>query len=507
MTRACFVLMTTLPFCLTSCNSVSLGGSDDDGGGPPEAGSTPTGGTSGVGGSGGNGGTVSFDAPVQGGQGGGGTGGTALCSPRNFDVDCAFGVATYTCVARASGSEWTYSCPDAPTDGGTIFSTQHPYVSTGAACIDYPVSGYRVFPYAPSLRANRTWPACTLNCTTITPSYGPTGLPPLDQALPAGPCDDEGATCDGPTMTGWCPPCADVGGPGNGYTCICHGHNWQCAVTSPGMNQCGGPTCLDPSRIAPNGPTCGTTTWTDKQVCQCGVCRDLCDSDDQCSSGRCKLNQVCRPSSDTCAGIEECPAPCRGLCEPTTLDGGSTDSSSATGCDLAAAAQAVSAAGMTTVGEAQTVNVDLPSSLSSSADWGVKDVECRAGGYDLSVVAGKSVCLASFAITDLCQQQSTNAWVVMSEGTVRCIYKAVRPDSPMTPGVYSVHDSACSTPDGGSASCPGPNPAARTCRTTASECIPSSCTCGAAGSSASTWGCTADCRALPLCALDGGTAG
>jgi hypothetical protein len=162
---------------------------------------------------------------------------------------------------------------------------------------------------------------------------------------------------------------------------------------------------------------------------------------------------------------------------------------------------------MITVGEAQTVNVDLPSSLSSSANWGVKDIECRAGGYDLSVVAGKSVCLASFAITDLCQQQPTNAWVVMSEGTVRCIYKAVRPDSPMTPGVYSVHDSVCSAPDGGIASCPGPNPAARTCRTTASECIPSSCTCGAAGSSASTWGCTTDCRAFPLCALDGGTPG
>jgi hypothetical protein len=198
-------------------------------------------------------------------------------------------------------------------------TTQHPYVSTGAACLDYPATGYRVFPYDPSVRGDRTWPVCTLNCTTVTHVFGPVGNPPLDQALPAGACEDEGATCDSPVMTGWCSPCANVGGPGSGYTCVCRGHSWHCVVTFPGGNICGPPTCIDPSQTGNmETDTCHnhTTTWSDSQVCACGVCKDLCDSNADCSSGRCNLNQVCQPSSALCPGPDECPAPCRGLCEP-----------------------------------------------------------------------------------------------------------------------------------------------------------------------------------------------
>ncbi len=193
-------------------------------------------------------------------------------------------------------------------------------------------------------------------------------------------------------------------------------------------------------------------------------------------------------------------------CPDAPSDGGSAlsvDAAVALGCDPAKAAQAVSAAGLTISGEAQTMSVDLPSSLSASANWGVKESACRAGGYDLSAVAGESVCLVSFASTELCQDVPTDAWVVMSDDIVRCIYLAVRPGSPMTPGVYSVHDSTCSTADAAVPSCPGSNPAARTCRTTSEECIPSSCSCGASG----TWSCTTDCLALPLCSDAGTDAG
>jgi hypothetical protein len=491
-----------LPLCLTSCEPVSLGGSGNDAGSPPAGGSTSTGGSPGVGGSSGSGGSGPADAPVLGGPDSGGTGDSGTCPPRTFEADCAFGVASYTCVASGGGWEWTYTCPDAPDAG-----LQHPYASTGAACINYPVSGYRVFPYDPSIRGGRGWPSCTLNCATVRPSYGISDWP-LDQALPAGACDDEGATCEY-ALNGWCPPCAEVGGPGNGYTCVCRGHNWHCAVTSQGMNQCGGPTCLDPSLMFPTRASCATTTWTATQVCTCDVCGDLCDSEAQCPSGRCKPNQVCRPSSDKCQGPDECPATCRGLCEPEadggSVDGGPakpTDAAGPTGCDVAKAAQAVSSAGLVTVSVGQTLDVSLPSDLASSANWGVKEVECREGGYDLSAVAGKTVCLVSFATTTVCQDQPTDAWVVMSDGIVRCIYQAVRPGSDSAPGVYSVHDSLCSAPDAGVPACPGTNPAARTCRNTTSECIPSSCTCGSNG----TWGCTEDCRLLPLCNADGGTA-
>ena len=54
------------------------------------------------------------------------------------------------------------------------------------------------------------------------------------------------------------------------------------------------------------------------------------------------------------------------------------------------------------------------------------------------------------------------------------------------------------TPD--AATCSGANPAAQTCRKTANDCVPSSCSCAADGSLR----CTADCRTnLPLCP-DGG---
>jgi hypothetical protein len=504
MKRTPFLLIAFLSLVLPSCNSVSLGGSEADGGTKPGDGSTSPAG------SGGHGGTGGIDAPL-GGQGGGGTTGTGTCGPRDYDADCVGGATIYTCVQRGGKWVWDYRCPEfvdgGPGDVQTQTSAQHPYVSTGAACIDYPTPGYRSFPEDPSIQETNngeSWPRCTRNCKTPMPVSGAYLEAPLDQALPAGPCDDEGATC-GMGANAWCGPCANVAGPYNGYTCMCRGHNWHCAV-SPirGMNMCGQPTCIDPSFGIPPNSFCSKTTWTDTQVCACGVCRDLCDSDAQCPSGHCKLNQVCG-SSQSCQGSGECLVPCRGLCEPTP-DGGTADKPNpvdagpAPGCDVSKAAQALSAAGITTVGEAQTLNEDLPASLSAGANWGVKNIACSEGGYDLSPVAGKTVCLVSYDSTSLCQQLAAKAWVVMSEGTVRCIYQSAA----LNPGVYSVHDASCTSPDAGTSSCPGSNPAQRTCRSFANECIPTSCTCGGEGSP-DTWRCTTDCRTLSLCA-DGGAA-
>lgn len=70
------------------------------------------------------------------------------------------------------------------------------------------------------------------------------------------------------------------------------------------------------------------------------------------------------------------------------------------------------------------------------------------------------------------------------------------PDVPADLAPDTVPDA---TPD--TVACGGANPAARTCRKNANDCIPSICECAANGS----WGCTADCRtSLPLCA-DGGS--
>jgi hypothetical protein len=210
---------------------------------------------------------------------------------------------------------------DAPQDSpGQV--AQHPYVSNGASCINYPSTGYRGFPLDPSIQTGQggqSWPTCTLNCNVIMATAGD-GQEPLDQALPDGPCDDEGASCNSPLMAGWCGPCANTGGPGNGYTCTCRAQRWQCALASQGANMCDPPSCLTDSWANPQ-IGCYQATWSTTQVCTCGKCKDLCSSDGDCQSGHCNLNQVCR-FPDSCKGSADCRAPCTGLCEPAASDGG-----------------------------------------------------------------------------------------------------------------------------------------------------------------------------------------
>jgi hypothetical protein len=220
---------------------------------------------------------------------------------------------------------------DAPT-AADVPSGQHPYLGTGASCVDYPDVGYRVFPLASksSMGGDTSWPICPLNCQQIVATAGAGGAP-LDQALPAGPCDDEGATCNSPLMAGWSPPCANAGGPGNGYTCVCRSNQWHCANVSQGMNVGDPPRCISPNS---SGTSSCQPTWSATQVCACGVCRDLCSSNAECISGQCIPNQVCRAPS-TCPGPDECAASCTGLCAPATA------SKLETGVDRAALVAAV----------------------------------------------------------------------------------------------------------------------------------------------------------------------
>ena len=233
------------------------------------------------------------------------------CASLGEKVDCTTGKGTgcdteeqqmTTCLQIDGGL-------DAPTP-----ASQHPYTGS-SACIDTPITSYRVFPFDPSAAGSGGWPICPLNCNVVLATAG-AGQAPLDQALPDGPCDDEGATCGSPLMAGWCGPCTNTGGPGNGYTCTCRAKKWQCALVSQGMNICDPPKCLDPSLTMPYPQSCSQITWSATQVCGCGTCRDLCSSDADCRSGRCNLTQVCR-STGSCSGPDDCPASCTGLCEPS----------------------------------------------------------------------------------------------------------------------------------------------------------------------------------------------
>jgi len=186
-------------------------------------------------------------------------------------------------------------------------SNEHPYDSGGVKCIDYPDAGYRVFPTAPA--DNAVFPQCTPSCHPQLAAAG-AGDAPLDQDLPSGPCNDEGATCDSGLTAGWCPPCAGIGGPGNGYRCRCANKNWQCALIWQGGSICGPAFCLGVDA------GCLSEQWTKMgtKLCVCGVCRNSCTSDADCASGVCLVNQVCLPP-DSCPGPAECPANCTGLCQ------------------------------------------------------------------------------------------------------------------------------------------------------------------------------------------------
>ena len=84
----------------------------------------------------------------------------------------------------------------------------------------------------------------------------------------------------------------------------------------------------------------------------------------------------------------------------------------------------------------------LPATL-TDAQWSVKSEACSQGGYDLSPVAGMTVCLVSQEITGMCQGNPAKVYVLMSNGAVQCIYKALCPGSRIAPGVYSVVDPLC----------------------------------------------------------------
>jgi len=127
----------------------------------------------------------------------------------------------------------------------------------------------------------------------------------------------------------------------------------------------------------------------------------------------------------------------------TTAGGnGGGGQSSVQGCDLGAAAQAITDLGIVVQGSPDTLNETLPAAL-TDANWGVKSQACQDGGYDISALASTTVCLVGQDMTQLCDGDAARVWVVMRDGAVECVYKAVGPASSITPGVYSVNSTSC----------------------------------------------------------------
>lgn len=79
----------------------------------------------------------------------------------------------------------------------------------------------------------------------------------------------------------------------------------------------------------------------------------------------------------------------------------------------------------------------LPTDLMSTASWGTKIGPCRAGGYDLGAAAGHTVRMLRYAIDDRVRGERLYAWAILDGDDVVCVFRSVREDSEMAPGVFA----------------------------------------------------------------------
>lgn len=100
-----------------------------------------------------------------------------------------------------------------------------------------------------------------------------------------------------------------------------------------------------------------------------------------------------------------------------------------------------------TTGPETISSATLPSPI-GGANWGLKQGLCEQGGYDLTPYAGKMVTLTQYPTDAVYAQvnrgatstEPLNVWIVQSDGSIACIYLAVRQGSLLIPGVFSVND-------------------------------------------------------------------
>lgn len=78
----------------------------------------------------------------------------------------------------------------------------------------------------------------------------------------------------------------------------------------------------------------------------------------------------------------------------------------------------------------------MPADLMATSSWGTKIGPCRAGGYDLTVAAGRPVRLLRYAIDERIQGEPLYVFAVMDGETVACVFRSVREGSETAPGVY-----------------------------------------------------------------------
>ena len=116
------------------------------------------------------------------------------------------------------------------------------------------------------------------------------------------------------------------------------------------------------------------------------------------------------------------------------------------------------------------LSATLPAVLATDANWGSRVTVCQQAGYDITALAGKTVCLLGQDMAQMCQGIPATAWVVMNNGVVACVYKTVRPGFDTAPGVYAANAANCTPPaiaPDATVSCEG-----RSCTNASGPCCP-----------------------------------
>ena len=115
-------------------------------------------------------------------------------------------------------------------------------------------------------------------------------------------------------------------------------------------------------------------------------------------------------------------------------------SESASAPSISARARAVAQAhGLHISGGAVVIDATLPRRL-DDANWGPKAAVSRAAGFDLEPLAGRSVLLERYAISERYGREPLYQWLVESGDRIVGAYLSVREGSTLAPGIFSLDD-------------------------------------------------------------------
>lgn len=85
----------------------------------------------------------------------------------------------------------------------------------------------------------------------------------------------------------------------------------------------------------------------------------------------------------------------------------------------------------------------LPKDIPHDADWGLKQIASRNGGFDMLPYAGKQVTDTGYLLKETFNGQPTNLWIVQFGATVVGAYvtqAATDPAKQLIPGVFGLKE-------------------------------------------------------------------